>query len=59
MSCKTQVAAAICCDRGTQEPLLRITGIVQNVDNVIHVKAERIRALRADSVPRGVSHDFH
>jgi error-prone DNA polymerase len=43
----------------TQEPLLRITGPVQNIDNVIHVKAERIEALQADSVPRGVSHDFH
>ena len=43
----------------TQEPLLRITGVVQNLENVIHVKAERIEALRADSVPRGVSHDFH
>lgn len=43
----------------TQEPLLRITGTVQNLENVIHVKAERIEALQADSVSRGVSHDFH
>jgi len=42
----------------TQEPLLRISGPVQNVENVIHVKADRIEALHADSVPTGVSHDF-
>lgn len=43
----------------TQEPALRIIGPVQNVSNVIHVKAERIEPLRADDLPEQTSHDFH
>ncbi|MBC7366871.1 MAG: error-prone DNA polymerase [Undibacterium sp.] len=43
----------------TQEPALRITGIVQNVSNVIHVKAYRIEPLREAGLPAQTSHDFH
>lgn len=43
----------------TQEPALRITGVVQNVANVIHVKAYRIEALREADLPAQASHDFH
>jgi error-prone DNA polymerase len=43
----------------TQESALRITGPVQNVANVIHVKAEVIEPLREDAVPAQASHDFH
>jgi error-prone DNA polymerase len=43
----------------TQESALRITGPVQNVSNVIHVKAERIEPLREADLPEQVSYDFH
>jgi error-prone DNA polymerase len=43
----------------TQEPALRIIGPVQNVSNVIHVKAERIEPLREAALPTQTSHDFH
>ncbi len=43
----------------TQEPSLRITGRLQNVSNVTHVKAERIEPLREASLPAQASHDFH
>ncbi|HEX2854019.1 MAG TPA: error-prone DNA polymerase [Opitutaceae bacterium] len=43
----------------TQEPALRITGIVQNVSNVIHVKAEKIEPFREADLPAQTSHDFH
>jgi error-prone DNA polymerase len=43
----------------TQEPALRITGIVQNVSQVIHVKAEKIEPLREADLPVQSSHDFH
>lgn len=43
----------------TQEPALRITGVVQNVSKVIHVKAERIEPLREVDLPAQTSHDFH
>jgi error-prone DNA polymerase len=43
----------------TQEPALRITGIVQNVSKVIHVKAEKIEPLRESDLPAQTSHDFH
>jgi len=43
----------------TQEPALRITGPVQNVSNVIHVKAELIEPLREADLPEQASHDFH
>jgi error-prone DNA polymerase len=42
----------------TQEPALRITGPVQNVANVIHVKAELIEPLRLADLPAQASHDF-
>ena len=43
----------------TQEPALRITGPVQNVSNVIHVRAELIEPLREADLPEQASHDFH
>jgi error-prone DNA polymerase len=43
----------------TQEPALRITGLVQNVASVIHVKAEKIVPLREADLPAQTSHDFH
>ncbi|MEO6569117.1 MAG: error-prone DNA polymerase [Opitutaceae bacterium] len=43
----------------TQEPALRITGIVQNVSKVIHVKAYKIEPLREADLPAQSSHDFH
>ena len=43
----------------TQEPALRITGRLQNVSGVIHVRAERITPFRAPSLPAQASHDFH
>ncbi|HUR58888.1 MAG TPA: OB-fold nucleic acid binding domain-containing protein, partial [Opitutaceae bacterium] len=43
----------------TQESALRITGRLQNVANVTHVKAERIEPLRAAELPAQASHDFH
>jgi error-prone DNA polymerase len=39
------------------EPYLLIDGVLQNVDNVISVKAGRIRALQPSAAAR--SHDFH
>jgi error-prone DNA polymerase len=43
----------------TQEPSLRITGPLQNVAGVQHVKAEVIEPLRAPELPVQASHDFH
>jgi error-prone DNA polymerase len=43
----------------TQNPALVIDGVVQAQDGVIHVKAERIAALRTDDLPVQASHDFH
>ncbi|MFT3780697.1 MAG: error-prone DNA polymerase [Nibricoccus sp.] len=43
----------------TQEPALKITGVLQNVSGVIHVKAERIEALQEADLPTQASHDFH
>ncbi len=43
----------------TQEPALRITGRLQNVSNVTHVKAEEIEPFRAPDLPVQASHDFH
>jgi error-prone DNA polymerase len=43
----------------TQEPALRVTGVVQNRAGVIHVKAAEITALAENAVPAGASHDFH
>ncbi|HVS52934.1 MAG TPA: error-prone DNA polymerase, partial [Opitutaceae bacterium] len=42
----------------TQEPSLRITGVVQNVSHVIHVKAEIVAPLREADLPAQASHDF-
>jgi error-prone DNA polymerase len=43
----------------TQESALRITGRLQNVAGVTHVKAETIEALREPELPVQASHDFH
>jgi error-prone DNA polymerase len=43
----------------TQEPALKITGKLQNVSGVIHVKAEGIVPLRESDLPAQASHDFH
>ena len=43
----------------TQHPALIIDGVVQALDGVIHVRAERITALRAEDLPEQASHDFH
>jgi error-prone DNA polymerase len=43
----------------TQEPFLQIRGVVQNVDGVIHVKAQRIEAMQAPAAGTPGSHDFH
>lgn len=43
----------------TQNAALIIDGIVQAQDGVIHIKAERISALRTDDLPAQASHDFH
>lgn len=43
----------------TQESALKITGRLQNVAGVIHVKAERITPLREADLPAQASHDFH
>jgi error-prone DNA polymerase len=42
----------------TQEPALKITGRLQNVVNVIHVRAEKIEPLRESDLPAQASHDF-
>ncbi len=43
----------------TQEPALKITGRLQNVSNVTHVRAETIEPLRESDLPAQASHDFH
>jgi error-prone DNA polymerase len=42
----------------TQESALRITGRLQNVAGVIHVRAQRIEALMEANLPTQASHDF-
>ncbi len=42
----------------TQEPALKITGKLQNLHGVIHIKAERIEPLADDALPAQASHDF-
>lgn len=42
----------------TQEPALRITGKLQNLHGVIHVKADTIEALTLSDLPAQASHDF-
>jgi error-prone DNA polymerase len=43
----------------TQEPALRITGVLQNLAGVIHVQAQEIVALCFAELPAQASHDFH
>ena len=43
----------------TQESALKITGPLQNVSDVIHVKAQRIEPLREADLPAQMSYDFH
>lgn len=38
-----------------QASQMRIIWVVQNIENVIHVKAERIEAMCSDSVPPAAS----
>src|SRR5260370_39330100 len=40
------------------ERFLMIEGILQNQDNVIHIRAEKVSPLRSTR-PHPVSHDFH
>lgn len=42
----------------SEEPFLKIQGIVQNVNHVIHVKAVQITSLQYGSLATPVSHDF-
>ena len=42
-----------------QEPFLRFRGSLQNIDNVVHVRAEAVSRLYVDGLPEGSSHDFH
>lgn len=42
-----------------EESFLLIEGVLQNVDNVIHVKAEHITPLRVAEMVTPASHDFH
>jgi len=42
----------------TQEPALKITGKLQNLHGVIHVKADTIEALTEAALPVQASHDF-
>ena len=43
----------------TQEPALKITGKLQIVAGVIHVKTESVAPLRETDLPAQASHDFH
>jgi error-prone DNA polymerase len=42
----------------TEEPFLMIEGVMQNVDNVIHVKARYVEALQFKELALPTSHDF-
>lgn len=42
----------------TEEPFLVIEGVMQNLENVIHVKARRIEALQFQELVLPASHDF-
>jgi len=42
----------------TQEPSLMITGKLQNISGVIHIRAEQIQALSERALPAQASHDF-
>jgi len=43
----------------TEEPFLLIEGEVQNTDDVVLVKAKRIRPLENAQITASASHDFH
>ncbi len=43
----------------TEEPFLIIEGQVQNTDNVVLIKAEKIRPLLDEQLIGSESHDFH
>ena len=43
----------------TEEPFLIIEGRLQNVDGVIHVRAERVERLNCGELSGSTSHDFH
>jgi len=43
----------------TQEPFLCVEGVLQNTENVVHVKALQIGRLEIAALPAGASHDFH
>jgi error-prone DNA polymerase len=43
----------------SQEPFLRIRGVLQNQEGVISVKAEKIEPLYETNLPAEKSHDFH
>jgi error-prone DNA polymerase len=45
--------------RITEEPFLIIEGKVQNTENVVLVKAQRITALAHEQIAGSASHDFH
>ncbi len=42
-----------------QEPFLRMRGRLQNIDCVIHVRAESVSRLEVEGLPEEASHDFH
>jgi hypothetical protein len=43
----------------TEEPFLIIEGVLQHIDGVTHVKAQRIERLRYDASVASRSYDFH
>jgi error-prone DNA polymerase len=43
----------------TEEPFLLISGRLQNVENVIHVRAQRIERLQQGELVGSASYDFH
>jgi error-prone DNA polymerase len=43
----------------TEEPFLLIEGEMQNTDDVVLVKAKRIRPLENAQITASASHDFH
>ena len=43
----------------TQEKFLMITGTLQNLENVIHVKADKVEPLLVGDLPAAKSYDFH
>jgi error-prone DNA polymerase len=43
----------------TQEPYLEIRGVLQHIDNVIHVKARGVYPILVEKIAAPASHDFH